>query len=235
MKRGYVSRWAAALLITAAVVFFFFRALDGLRIEMDITKSLPQGDPVLADASFIMANHPMRDRIAIDIGTVGPQDDVRALVEAARFVERELAGSGLVKDIGIGSDEAAFPEILKAVLDNLPALLTAGELEEKVRPLLEPARVRKAVVENLASLQTLQGVGSPDFIARDPLGFRYIALAKLSALLPSGSARVVDGCLVSADSRHALIVAKPAASLVDTEFSRRIDAAVKNIANELGL
>lgn len=233
MKSSHLTRWTAALLITVAVVFFFFRALDGLRIEMDITKSLPQGDPVLADASFIMANHPMRDRIAIDVGTVGPQEDVRALVNAARFVERELAKSGLVKDIGIGSDEEAFPEILKAVLENLPALFTAGELEEKVKPLLETARVRQAVAQDFASLQTLQGVGSPDFIARDPLGFRNIVLAKLSALLPSGSARVVDGCLVSADSRHALIVAKPAASLVDTEFSRRMDTAINSIAKEL--
>jgi predicted exporter len=70
-------------------------------------------------------------------------------------------------------------------------------------------------------------------MASDPLGFAGVILGRMSALLPAGGAQFYSGQLLSADGRHALIVARIAGSGTDTSKAARIDRLLEECREEL--
>ncbi|MBN2158563.1 MAG: MMPL family transporter [Spirochaetes bacterium] len=213
-------RWFSILAIVLAAAGMSYLGTTRLALDMDITRSLPIDDPVIADAEYVMTHHPVKDRIVIDLGHDGADADL--LVEGASVVERRLAGSGLFKSVGLEEYQSVFPELISYVMHNLPVLFSARELDKKIRPLLEPAKVREALADNYAQLLDLQGIGQANMMAADPLGFRNTVLARLAHLAPSLTIRMVRGHLVSSDGRHLLITAEPKDSATDTALARKI-------------
>ena len=67
----YRLRWSFILLVVLAVAGLFLSALHRLEFDFDLVASLPQDDPVLADARRILASHPIQDRLVIDVGLPG--------------------------------------------------------------------------------------------------------------------------------------------------------------------
>ena len=65
---SYKLRWSFIILVLLAVTGAFVAGLQRLVFDTDLVASLPQDDPVLADARRIIANHPMQDRVVIDVG-----------------------------------------------------------------------------------------------------------------------------------------------------------------------
>jgi hypothetical protein len=53
------------IIILAAVGMSMVTRPDST-VDMDITKSLPLNDPVIADFQYVMMHHPVKDRIVID-------------------------------------------------------------------------------------------------------------------------------------------------------------------------
>ena len=56
------------ILILLVVSVLFGIGLYRLEIEMDVIASLPKNDPVITDAAYIFKNHPIQDRLIVDIG-----------------------------------------------------------------------------------------------------------------------------------------------------------------------
>ena len=119
------------------------------------------------------------------------------------------------------------------VNNNLPSLLSASDLEQKIQPLLTPAKIREAMVQNRQSLEQLEGIGRAEMIAKDPLGFSGIILEQMSALLPANSAQFYSGQLLSADGKHALIIARIAGSGTDTSRAAQIEKLLEDCRQEL--
>ncbi|MRR18228.1 MAG: MMPL family protein, partial [Deltaproteobacteria bacterium] len=178
-------------------------------------------DPVLADARRVISHLPIQDKVFIDLEQTS--DDRDALVRAASLVTDQLSRSGSFVKVGIGDEASAFPELIAHVGGNLPSLLSASDLEEKIAPLLTPDKIREAMVQNRQALEQLEGIGRSDMMAKDPLGFSGVILGRMSALLPAKKAQFYSGQLLSADGRHALIIARIAGSGTDSAKAAQIE------------
>ena len=220
-QRKYSVRWSIVILAALIVGVLFFWETSRLKIETDILESMPQNDPVLADARQVISHLPIQDKIFIDLEQTSDNRDT--LVRAAALVTEQLNQSGLFSKVGIGDEANAFPDLIAHVGINLPSLLSRAELEQKIEPLLTPASIREAMAQNRQALEQLEGIGRAGMIVNDPLGFSGIILGQMSALLPANKAQFYSGQLVSADGRHALIIARIAGSGTDTSKAAQIE------------
>ena len=220
------------IIITLVVIcFFLVMGLKGLRIDTDIISALPKNDPVLANARHVMANHPIQDQLIIDIGCKNKDMDI--LVECSQWIEERLMASGLFKSVGLSSLEKTIPQIIGHILNNIPFLFSQKDLNTRVSHLLERKNIERKLQENISLLQNLEGVGQAELIARDPLGFRNIVLARLSGLAPSKKTKVYKGQLISSDAMHLLLVARPFESGTNTAFARKATKLFDTISKEM--
>jgi len=227
----YHIRWPIVFVVTAIVALLFIWETNHLIIETDILESMPQNDPVLSDARQIIRHLPIQNKLFIDLEQQSLDKD--KLVTVASLVTQRLSKSGFFTKVGISDEANNFPELMTYVTDNWPLLFSAADLEQKVKPLLAPDKITEAFYLNKQSLQQLEGIGRSEMMARDPLGFSGIILRQLSALLPSNRAQFYQGQLLSADGRHALIIAKIAGSATDTFKAASIANLLKDIEKEL--
>ncbi|MDY6967845.1 MAG: MMPL family transporter [Spirochaetota bacterium] len=223
--------WIKICLISLITGIFFVIALHHIDISTDITESLPKDDPVIADAGYIIKLHPMQDRIVINLNS--QSDDIDLLIEAATFVEKRLINSGLFSNVGIGKTQQLIPELISYIINNLPVLFTASDIQNLIKPQLAPVKIYEALSENLSQLMHLKGIGQASFIEMDPLGFRNIVLKRLSCLAPSQDAQIYRGQLISSDRRNLLVVAEPKGSGADTEFSKGVTDLINSIAQDI--
>ncbi|MBN1531580.1 MAG: MMPL family transporter [Spirochaetes bacterium] len=224
-------RWDVVMVTMAVVGLLFFLGMQRIRIDSDILNSLPSDDPVLADAAYIFRNHPIQDQIALDISL--EQSDPDALVAAAQRAEASLVKSGLFESVGTSGMQRLFPLMLEQVMESLPLLFTPQELERRVSPLLHRGEIKKVLEKRMADLANLEGIGQAGMIARDPLGLAWIVLSRLSDLSPGGGATLYRGQLLTQDGRSLLILLKPRHSATDTDYARRIQAAIEDARREI--
>jgi len=221
----------AIVLLFILALTLFAVGLHRLTFDADIVGSLPVDDPVISDARYIIRHHPIQDQMVIDVQHQGINPDI--LVQGAEFIERRLADSGLFQQLGMGEIQNLGPGLIQVVTQNLSVLFSARELNRRIEPLLDPRRLRSKLAENFAHLLNLDSIGQAELISKDPLGLRNQILAKLSHLAPAHNARIFNGHLVSADNRHLLIIAKPAASGTDTTLARQVTGLMQTLAEDL--
>lgn len=229
--RKYQINWLLAAVIAFIVAILLVCESGNLKIETDILESMPHNDPVLADARLIIRHLPIQDKVFIDLEQTSPDRD--KLVSSAAALSDKLGKSGLFTKIGIGDDSKNFPELMAHVRDNLPALLSASDLEQKIQPLLMPHKIREAMAQNRQALEQLEGIGRSEMIAKDPLGFSGIILGQMSALLPANKVQFYQGQLISEEGNHALIIARINGSGMDTSIASKIEKLLDDYRDEL--
>jgi predicted exporter/SAM-dependent methyltransferase len=227
----YNLRWSFIILVLLLVTGAFVTGLQRLIFDTDLVASLPQNDSVLADARRIITSHPIQNRVVIDVGR--SEADANGLANAAMVIEKRLRESGLFARVGLDQEQQLIPELIFSITARLPVLFSAEELEEKVKPLLEPVKIRATLSDHFAQLGHLESVGQTALIAQDPLNLRNLILSRLSHLAPTQNAQIYKGDLLSADKKHLLIVAEPLISGVDTTFSRKVTALIDGVNREL--
>jgi predicted exporter len=223
--------WRYLLLTVLITSGLFGVGLYRLDIDTDILGSLPKTDPVISDATYLLLNHPMQNQVVVDVSL--KKADLDVLVACGKLVETRLRESGLFKTVGMEDAQTFMPDLLDYVSANLPALFTADELRDQIQPLLMPADIQERLEHIHTSLLGLESIGQAALIARDPLNFRGLVLSRLSHLAPSTGARIYRGNLLSADSRHLLVIASPVASSTATEFAGLIMERMNRIAAEV--
>ena len=228
---NYHIRWPIVLIVAVVVALLFIWETNHLKIETDILESMPQNDPVLSNAHHVIRHVPILDKLFIDLEQ--PFADRERLVAAASFLTERLNKSGLFTKVGIDDEANNFPELIAYINDNLPLLLSAAELDRKIKPLLETDKIREAMAQNRQSLEQLEGIGRAEMITKDPLGMSGIMLRQMSALLPSNKAQYYRNQLISADGKHALIIAKISGSGTDSATAAKIDLLIKQSEREL--
>ncbi len=227
----YKIRWSIIFIVTLIVAGLFYWETKNLKIETDILESMPHKDPVLADAHLIIKHLPVQDKVFINLEQTSMDRD--QLVNAAVMVSDKLSKSGLFTKVGIGDDAKNFPELMAHVNDNLPALMNASDLEQRIKPLLSPDKIREAMAQNRQFLGQLEGIGRSEMIAKDPLGFSGVILGQMSAILPSKEAQYYQGQLISEDGRHALIIASIKGSGTDTTTAAKIEKLLEGCRTDL--
>ena len=230
-QNRYRFPWFLILAVCVAVTALFLVGRYRVAIDTDILASLPQGDPVIADAREVLTHHPIQERIVIDIGH--REKNPELLVAGAVFLEKKLRDSGLFKTVGLGREQQLFPELIARVTGDFSVQFSERDLQEKIEPLLAPKKVREALTNSLAVLTNLEGVGQAGLVARDPLGFRNIILRRMAPLAPSANVVFSQGQLLSADRKHLLLVAEPVISGYDTAFARKVTDLIADAAGLL--
>ncbi len=218
---------AVLALMAVLLAIAFFR----LEIETDITKYLPQKDPVIAYAEHVFKNHPIHDRLIIDMGL--QKEDTALLLACGRFIEQKLTQSGLFKQVGVKDFQSVMPDLMDHVLNNLPVMFDELELQDKVAPLLTSDKVNSMVKSHYNQLLALEGIGRAKTISKDPLELSNIVLARLSSLSPSKNVRFSGGQIISPDGKHLLLIATPSGSGTDTALARKLIALFSDIGREL--
>jgi len=229
--RKYQIKWSLVFITALIVASLFIWETKHLKIETDILESIPQSDPVLSDAHHVIRHLPILDKLFIDLEQ--PFADRERLVAAASFLTERLNKSGLFTKVGIDDEANNFPELLSYVTDNWPLLFNTADLEQKVKPLLETDKIREAMAQNRQSLEQLEGIGRAEMMAKDPLGISGIILRQMSALLPSSKAQYYRNQLISADGKHALIIAKISGSGTDTATAAKMALLINQSEIEL--
>jgi predicted exporter/SAM-dependent methyltransferase len=220
------------LILILLIVFILFGiGLYRIEIDSDIVASLPEGDPVISDAVYIFKNNPVQDQLLIDVSL--QNDDLEILLECGDLVEKKLTDSGLFKNVGLKDVQNLIPELAFHILNNLPVMFSAHELNNKIAPLLDAKAIQKKLADIQLSLLNLAGIGQAEFISKDPLGLKDFVLVRLSHLAPSQNVRIYRGKLISADGRHLLVIANPIASSTDTTFARTAAELIDDLADEL--
>src|SRR4030042_1575415 len=136
----YKLRWSFVILALLAVTGAFVTGLQRLIFDTDLVASLPQNDPVLADARRMITNHPIQDRVVIDVSR--SEADADGLADAAMVIEKRLRESGLFVRGGLDQEQQRIPALIFSIPARLPVLFSAEALEEKEKPLLEPGKIR---------------------------------------------------------------------------------------------
>jgi uncharacterized protein len=232
-KNGKGFKWRVPLIILAAsaIIALFFYQIRHFKIETDIVSSLPQTNPVLSDARYCLTHLPLQDRVVIDVSLNKPDRDL--LVEGALFVQQRLKKSELFANVATEQMQEIFPELMTHITNTLPAMFTASDLDEKVKPLLSPNRIRDLLSDYLSQFQSLESIGLAEFARHDPLGLRNMVMVRLSDLAPSKNASVYRGQLISSDSTHVLILAELLSSGTDTKVAEKIESLLKQTASDL--
>ncbi len=216
------------MLVVAAL---FAIGLYRIEIDTDIVGSLPQDDPVVSDALNVFMNHQIHDQLIIDVSL--EKDDLDVLVEYGEQIEKRLKQSGLFKNVGMKDVQSLMSDLAFHILNNLPVMFTAEELDNKIKSLLNSKKIQKKLAHIQSKLLDLEGIGQTEFISRDPLGFKDLVMAKLAFLSPSQSARIFKGHIISSDGKHLLVIANPIASSTDTVFARKATELIHTLSREL--
>ena len=218
----------AVVILGAALLAITFARIT---IDTDIVSSLPTNDPVIADGIRIFEKNPIKDQMAIDIGS--SDDDKSRLLLAAEKVEIRLKQSGLFAKVGNQSMQAGLTDLADQVVGHLPLLFSAGELQRDVAPRLTDAHIRQALIQVQHDLYQMDGIGQAATMAADPLGLRGIVLARLAALNPAPGATIHRGRIFSGDGHHLLMLATPKGSGTDTAVARDLNRCFSDINQEL--
>ena len=202
-----------------------------LDIDTDVARSLPAGETVISDALTIFSNHPIHDQIAVDIAL--DRDDPTILVEAANLVEDRFHSSGLFAEVGSDAITSLIPDLAFHITESLPLLFSREELEQEIAPRLEKEFITQRLQEMLQKLSSLEGIGQSRLLTADPLGFMEPVMAKMAMLAPLPDTRIYKGFLISPDSRHLLLTARPETAGTNTASAAQIADLVAGIAAEL--
>ncbi len=205
--------------------------LSRLKIDTDIAKSLPAGDPIVADALEIFNNHPMHDQVAVDIMIHRQAPDI--LVSCANLLEQRMRASGLFAEVGMGDMTRLIPEVARQVAGDLPMMFSAKELERQVAPRLLEKRVTGRLHQLVSDMTGLSGIGQSAYIALDPLGLKDLVLARLIHLAPSHNGRIYKNHLISADGKHLLLIAQPTHTGSNTKAARKLVSFFDKTGKEL--
>ena len=223
--------WPLIMIVFIGLGLLFLIGQYRLVIDSDIVAALPRNDPVVADGRYVIAHHPIQDRVVIDLGLRG--SELESLIRGGELAEKILRESGLFKTVGLSRYEKLFPDLITHVTGNLPILFSEKDLREQVGPLLSSENVRRTLTNTYSTLTGLEGIGQASLISQDPLDLRNVVLKRLSLLGSSQNIVMVKGQLLSADKKHLLIIAEPVTSGYDTAFSQKVTKLMEDMGSRI--
>ena len=195
-------RWVLGVTALIAAI----SAVISARIDLDedLLATLPQNDRLVDEYRYAIRKFRQIDRVFLDVG--GNPDSVPA---AADEVFTGLSTNTIFGRITYRIEMGGQQKIVEYLTGALPNLFTEADAEA-LGPKLEPAAVRKFLIEKRRQLAGPEGMVLKDIVAADPVGMTGLVMAKVVPLQTGfGDAQVVEGRITSRDGRHVLMMAEP--------------------------
>jgi predicted exporter/SAM-dependent methyltransferase len=219
------------LAVSAIVAALFLIAFNRVTIDTDMLRFLPGNDPVITDGIPIRQTNPIRDQIAIDIGS--ESENLQRLVAAAEMVEARLLQSGLFVQVDTQAMREDLTVLADQLIPRLPFLFNARELQRQVVPLLTDEAIRQALTRARKERDQRGGIEQASVMAADPLGLRHIVLARLAALKPAPGVAIEHDRVGAAESHHLLIRATAAGSGTNAIVARSVTRFFRDLQKDL--
>lgn len=223
-------RWFVAA-TTLALVAMSAWAVSRLHLREDFTDMLPLSDPTVARQMEALRWVRQADRLYLDVSAPEPEDEVLAI--AADRLYEALEKIPDLDDIRYRIDEAAAGDVLLRLQAETSDLVREGD-EALLAERTQPAAIRQRLEWLKRSLSQPQGMALKPVLASDPIGIGDLASIRLRDLRGNtGSGRLIDGRLTSADGRHVLLSAAPAFPSSDHRRSAALVEAVLRAARDV--
>lgn len=215
-------RWL--LLSTALCVALCAVLASRLIVREDVTSLMPTKPAALAEQFFLLREAPLLQGLTITVTGDDPANLAETLAAALRgpVIPRVFSGKGV----------SFSPEILTGLCAAAPGLMESDQLAALPR-LLDDDTVQRTLERDARLLQTPKGLALRDLLAMDPLGICGKTLQRLAPASKGAGPRLESGRLLSADGRHALVFAEPAAPIGDSNASREVMTTVRKAVDAL--
>lgn len=193
-------------------------ASRGMRLEEDIAAMLPDDASAVARDFRLLQQAPFSRKLVISLDG-GAGVDAAALIQAVDKFAAALPAE-LFSRVVSGPDSAAGPQLLPQMARLLPSLADARDRAALLD--LDEYAVRERLADSYTRLLSPEGWGMKELVRSDPLGLAPLALGKLQAVNLIPGARVVDGHFLSADGRHALLLADTPVAITDSAGAQKL-------------
>jgi uncharacterized protein len=224
--------WVVFLLTICLIVLGALR----IKIEEDITKFFPD-DPRVEKLNYVFQNSKFVERIVVmisikDSSTASQPDSlVRFAGILAERMEQEL--SPFIKQLTTQIDDEKIVNLFASVYDHLPIFLDEQDYVT-LDSLSQPVTTAKVLEENYRQLISPAGMVTKRVIAKDPLGFSFLALQKLKQLQYDENFELYDGYIMTEDHRHLIFFVLPVYPPSETgnnvEFIAQLNALVSDVS-----
>jgi len=192
-----------------------------ITFEEDILKIIPSNERTQKYAELTTSS-PFANRLIINISLSDSikrtkpdllTDFSNTLVDSLE----KLFVPDLIARIDRGAKDTDIKALYDEVYRNLPLFLEA-ENYTRIDSLIHTDSIKNTINNHYKTLITPAGMGSRDFILKDPLGLGWMAMRKLEAFKFDDSYKLHEWQHFSSDLRHLLIFIEPA--LPHTETNR---------------
>jgi len=232
IHRFLAPRRRSLFVLTAAVVLLSVLAFREIRLEENIAAMLPDG-PVRSDFA-LLEQAPFARKVLLSLA-LAPDADAALLATAVDRLRGAL-GPPWFDRVVAGPADMAQGNIIAWLTAALPNLVDAAELESLAAG-LDAAEIENRLHQVRDRLLSPEGWVLKDALRRDPLGLNRLGMAKLQHLNLVPQAQLDSGRFVSADGRHALLIADTPVAITDSggaeQMLRALDAALAQLPPEV--
>jgi len=216
-------------LILIFLIVVSLAALYFVEYESSMDNILPQNE-VLSRSMEFFRNSNIAGKVIVSLELTSSEKDINDLLK-----EMDLLAGSLDKnffpEVTVGISESAFAKDMDVMFENLPELVSERELSQ-IDALINQERISQKLHDAYLQLLKPQGIFMNSTFRSDPLGMRMMVLEKLKFLSSSTGyeIEIKDGHFVSRDGRHAMLIAKSAVAVTDSEGSKKmLDSLKKNL------
>jgi uncharacterized protein len=226
-------KWLLVVLvlgITGVMIFIATR----IKLEEDITRFIPSDDKVKKYTS-VFQNLRVNDKIviAIHLPDSTTQPDQNELIaygdELVKYLKEKYQGS-LIREITFRLSGDMMKDAYDIFYRNLPYFLDSADYIA-MDTMLSVRNIESSISKDFHTLVSPAGVAFKKFIARDPLGFTKLAVAKLSYLQVQGNFVIYNDCIFTKDKKNLLLFVNSAfpsnETSVNADLIDGIDKGIK--------
>ncbi len=217
------------LFVLIFLIFVSLAALYFVEYESSMDNILPQNEVIGRSMEFFR-NSNIAGEVIVSLELTSPEKDMNGLLKE---MDR-LAGSldkNLFPEVTVGIPESAAAKDIDAMFKNLPEMVSEKELSQ-IDAWINQESISRKLHDAYLQLLKPQGMLLGSMLRSDPLGMRMLVLEKVKALSSSTGydVEIKDGHFVSRDGRHAMLIAKSAVAVTDSEGSKKmLDSLKKNL------
>lgn len=216
-----------------SLLFAFGVLASKLKFDSDINSMIPASESS-KDVSAVLLKNKSLDKIIVSVSLRDSQqtnpDLLITYIESFAENLSKLDSTKLISKIQTAQDEAQFVNMIQALQDNLPFVLTEEDYRI-IDTLITEEGLRTTLTQNYRILATPGGMAMKQLVAKDPIGLSWLALKKLNNLQLDDNTTLYDGYIMSKDESHATFFIYTTYPSSDTKHNKDL-LALLNKAKE---